>query len=141
MSKDSAYKSSNATHSRGRIVRKSADQIPRATPRQLAQLRAAMDRPIDTSDIPPRRVGSAPVRRIEGRLPNPPRGILRSSILAELGRRQITRYQLWKLARKHCPTLPESAVYEFLRGQRQIGLRYIEALLCALSLRIAPAAA
>jgi hypothetical protein len=52
----------------------------------------------------------------------------------------ISRNDLWKAARKKCPSLPESAVYEFLRGQRQIGVAYIDALLLALGLVVTPAA-
>jgi hypothetical protein len=50
----------------------------------------------------------------------------------------MTRYQLWKRAREVCDTLPESAVYEFLRGDREIGVRYIEALLAAAGLTVQP---
>jgi hypothetical protein len=48
----------------------------------------------------------------------------------------MTRYELWKRAKKHCRTLPDSAVYEFLLGQRAIGVDYCEALLKALDLEV-----
>jgi hypothetical protein len=48
----------------------------------------------------------------------------------------MSRRQLWREARKYCATLPESAVYEFLAGTRQIGLAYIEALLEAMNLKV-----
>ena len=50
----------------------------------------------------------------------------------------MTRYELWQAARVHCPRLPASAVYEFLRGQREIGLPYAEAILEAAGLVVAP---
>jgi hypothetical protein len=102
----------------------------------------AMEGPIDTSDIPERKIGSARVwRDAQGRLPKRVPNMVSDAILKELGRRKMTRYELWKAARAHCATLPESAVYEFLRGQRQIGVKYLEAMLVALKLRIVPAAA
>jgi hypothetical protein len=39
-------------------------------------------------------------------------------------------------ARKHCQTIPESAVYEFLSGKRQIGLAYLDAILETLDLTV-----
>jgi hypothetical protein len=45
----------------GRIVRRRASDLPGATVEDLARARAAMDRPIDTSDIPERK---GPVRRL-----------------------------------------------------------------------------
>jgi hypothetical protein len=53
----------------------------------------------------------------------------------------MTRYELWQAARKFCPQLPSSAVYEFLRGRRAIGSPYLEALLNALELTVVPLAA
>ena len=50
----------------------------------------------------------------------------------------MTRYRLWKAAQAICPKLPQSAVYEFLRGQRDIGVQYAEALTRAAGLRLAP---
>src|SRR5437867_5019635 len=58
-------------------------------------------------------------RDSKGRLPPKLKSTIRDAILNELDKREISRYQLWKLARAHCATIPESAVYEFLRGQRQ----------------------
>ena len=34
--------------------------------------------------------------------------------------------------RVHCPTLSETAVGEFLKGRRSIGLEYLEAIVLAL---------
>jgi hypothetical protein len=42
----------------------------------------------------------------EGKPIGPPESAIREAIRRELGRRQITRYELWKRARVHCPTLP-----------------------------------
>jgi hypothetical protein len=97
-----------------------------------------MEKEIDTSEIPERRPGRIMHARRSplGRPIVPPRSAIREAILRELGRRQITRYELWKRARVHGPTLSESAVYEFLRGERQIGLEYVEALLAAVGLEV-----
>ena len=120
--------------SRG-VVRRSAGNIPSTSPAHLSDLLAAMDGPIDTSDIPETKGTAARVRRDEsGKLPQRRPSPIREAILAELGRRKMTRYQLWQEARAHCPTLPQSAVYEFLRGQRDIGLSYVDALLLAAGL-------
>jgi hypothetical protein len=123
---------------RSRVVRRSAGEIPSSTPRDLKRLRRMMEGKIDTSDVPARRPGPATrARRTpEGRPFTPPASAIRDAIRRELGRRQITRYELWRRARAHCPTLPESAVYEFLRGERQIGLEYVEALLAAVDLEV-----
>ncbi len=125
----------------GKLVRRRADQIRPTTKKDLARLLDAMEGPIDTSDIPEMK---GPIRRIkrdaQGRLPQPLPELrdspVRRAILAELGRREMTRYELWKEARAHCPRLPQSAVYEYLRGQRNIGLNYAEALLQAMGLVI-----
>jgi len=97
-----------------------------------------MESDIDTSEIPERRPRRAmrARRSLEGSPIAPPKSAIRNAIRRELGRRQITRYELWKQARVHCPTLSESAVYEFLRGERQIGLEYVEALLAAVDLEV-----
>ncbi len=123
---------------RPRTVQKSASEIAPASARGLERLRKAMAGDIDTSEIPERRSGRATRARrsSRGRLIAPRRSAIRDAILRELGRRQITRYELWKRARVHGPTLSESAVYEFLRGERQIGLEYVEALLAAVGLEV-----
>ena len=48
----------------------------------------------------------------------------------------MTRYELWKKARAHCGTLSRSAVYEYLRGVRDIGVEYAEALMMAAELQV-----
>jgi len=121
------------------VVQKSADELSRPSAASLARLRSAQARPVDTSDLPETRPGGARARRdAAGRLPAPPKSPIREGILAELGRRKMTRYELWKRARAFSPTISESAVYEFLRGERQIGLAYIEALMAAVDLVVRP---
>jgi hypothetical protein len=123
------------------MVRMKASEVPPTTPEQMAELVAAVDDPIDTSDIPEQ---TGPIRRLvrdaDGRLPRPlpefRASPIRRAILAELERRQMTRYQLWQAAREHCPRLPSSAVYEYLRGQRDIGVPYAEALMQAVGLMV-----
>jgi hypothetical protein len=124
----------------GKIVRRSAADIPPPTAADLARLRAAMDAPVDTTDIPEAPMDAVRVKRdASGRLPVRPRAPFRDAILAALGRHQMTRYELWKKAQTICPRLPQSAVYEYLRGGRAIGAPYLEALFAAAGLRIATA--
>ncbi len=123
----------------GSLVRRSADDTPPPAPDHLTHLLGAMGGPVDTSEVPettgrPRRVK----RDASGRLPVRRESPIRSAILAELERRGMTRYQLWQEARAHCPTLPQSAVYEYLRGHRDVGVAYIEALLEAAGLVVGP---
>jgi hypothetical protein len=116
-----------------KMIRKSAADVPRASVADLARLRNAMSGPIDTSEIPERRGSFTRVRRdADGMLPR--RSMIRDMVVRELKRRGMTPYRLWKEARLHCPTLSQSAVHEFLKGQRQIELPYAEALLAALHL-------
>jgi hypothetical protein len=122
------------------LVNKSADEVPRATHNDLNRLRRAMARS-DSQVRSKRKNGSSPIflpirRDDNGHIIKNPPSQIRSAILGELDRRQMTRYQLWKLASEICPTLTQSAVYEFLRGFRQLGLEYIESLLAALKLRV-----
>lgn len=125
----------------GAVVRRSAAVAPKRSASDAKRLDAAMRKPVDTSDIAERTGRRRRVYRdASGRLPRKAASPLRDAILAELGRRQMTRQELWKAARKTRPDLPEDVVYEFLRGQRQIGVNHLEALLTALNLTIAPAA-
>jgi hypothetical protein len=123
----------------GDFVRRQASDRLRATPEDLARLRAGAQGPIDTSDIPE---STGPINRVvrdpDGRLPQPIPSLrespIRRAILDQLERRQMTRYQLWQTAKEYCPSLPSSAVYEYLRGQREIGTPYAEALMKAVGL-------
>src|SRR4051812_23867054 len=97
----------------GDVVRRKAAEVPAMTTERLADLRAAMDALADTSEIPETTGPAARVRRdARGRLPGRRRSPVRAAVLAELGRRGMTRYQLWRKAQGFCPTLPASAVYE-----------------------------
>lgn len=121
----------------GRTVKTSATEIPPIAEIDLARLRATLKRPIDTSDIQEQIPGSTNARQLKAGLRSePPKSAVRDAILAQLKRRNMTRYQLWKRAQGYCSTLPESAVYEFLRGERQIGLAYAEALMEAVELTV-----
>lgn len=120
-----------------KIVRYTADNLPKRSPKRLEELRRLMERPddeIDTTDMPevdltdPKWI--TPAKRHQARL--------RTAIDAEMKRRGMTRYQLAKVARRYCSSLPESAVYEYLAGQRQVGADYIEAMLAALELEVVP---
>jgi hypothetical protein len=92
---------------------------------------------VDTSDIP-ERVGpcNRVVREADGKIARPQQSLLRAAILAEINRRGVSGHQLWKEARAFCDTLPESAVYEFLAGKRQVGLAYLDAMLEAMDLTV-----
>jgi hypothetical protein len=120
-------------------VRLTTAELPPPSAEGLARLRAAMGAPVDTSDVP----DAGGRRRVErgpgGRLPKPRESPIRAALLEELGRRGMTRYQLWRAARAHCPTLHQSAVYEYLRGRREIGLPYAEAMMQAAGLVVSRA--
>src|SRR6185437_10040194 len=97
-------------------VTRTAAEIPAATPADLARLRATMRSPVDASEIPEHTTAPEVFK-----LDAPGNGGIRAAVLAEIGRQGLSRYRLWKAARVHSKTLPESAVYEFLRGERSIG--------------------
>jgi hypothetical protein len=48
----------------------------------------------------------------------------------------MTRYRLWQKAQAQCRTLSQSAVYEYLRGERDIGVTYVEALMAASGVKV-----
>ena len=118
-----------------KTVRKSAAEIPRASQADLDRLRAAMQGPIDTAEIPERRKFQALKRDANGRLP-PRRSTIRDAVAKEMHGRHLTVYRLWQLARAHYPALSQSAVHEFLKGQRQLELPSVEALLAAVDLHV-----
>ena len=96
-----------------------------------------MRRPVQTDDISELKGTEAPVRRdASGKLPKRRLGPLRQAILQSLDDHEMTRYELWKKARTHCGTLSRSAVYEYLRGARDIGVEYAEALMMASDLKV-----
>jgi len=123
-----------------RIVRKTIDELEPTAHGDLERLRNAQSRADAIADSSEGDGLGPETSRLprdpDGRLIKPPPSRIRSAILDELGNRSMTRYKLWKAAQKNCPTLPQSAVYEFLRGFRQIGLNYIEAILAALNLDV-----
>src|SRR5438045_1674986 len=104
----------------GRIVRKSAADLPPATEADLARLRDAMEGPIDPSDIPELRGEFHRLRRDStGQLPSR-KSVIRDAIIRELEHLKMTPYRLWKEAKTYCPTLSQSAVHEFIKGERQL---------------------
>ena len=120
-----------------RVVRKGPGDIRPSTRTELAGIAARKDEAVDTSDIPER---TGPANRVHrdsrGRIAAPPKSRLREAILSETERRKMSGHQLWIEARKRCGTIPESAVYEFLSGKRQVGLAYLDAMLEALDLMV-----
>lgn len=120
-----------------RIIRKNPHEIRRSSPEELSRLAAASEETIDLSEVP-ERTGSAQrvLRDATGRISPPRASKIRDAVLAEIRRRGISGHQLWTEARKHCATMPESAVYEFLSGKRQVGLAYLDAILEAIDLTV-----
>ncbi len=118
-----------------KTVRKSAAEIPPASAADLDRLRAAMQGSIDTAEIRERRRFSRLQRDATGRLA-PRKSIIREAVARQMRELNLTAYRLWQLARAHCPTLSQSAVHEFLKGERQLELPSAEALLAAVHLRI-----
>ena len=125
-----------ASISENETIRRAEAELPATSPEELARLLAIPDEAIDTTDIPERLGERGRLRRDEnGRLPRR-RSPIREAILAAMEDRQMTAYAVWKQARAHCPTLSESAVGEFLKGRRSIGIEYLEAIMQALGLTI-----
>lgn len=117
------------------VVRKSADEIPRASAADLDRLRAAAGESIDTSEIPERGRFQRIRRGADGGLP-PRKSIIREAVVRQMRQRHLSVYRLWQLGRAHYPALSQAAVHEFLKGQRQLELPSIEALLAAVDLRV-----
>lgn len=124
---------------KSRIVRHTAATLPKRSPERLDALRRLAERPdeeIDLAEMPEVDLSDpkwiTPAKRRQARL--------RTAIDAEMKRRGMTRYQLAKVAQRYCSSLSESAVYEYLAGQRQVGADYIEAMLAALELEVVPKA-
>jgi hypothetical protein len=118
-----------------KVVRKSAGEVPPASTADLDRLHAAMQGCIDTGEIPERRKFHRLQRDASGRLP-PKKSIIREAVARQMKRLHLTVYRLWQLARVHYPPLSQSAVHEFLKGQRQLELPSVEALLAAVHLRV-----
>lgn len=120
-----------------RVVQKRPGDIRRSSQAELAEIAAGRDEEVDTSDVPERTgLANRLYRDSSGRIIHPPKSRIRGAILSEIERRGLSGHQLWIEARKRCETLPESAVYEFLAGKRQVGLAYLDAMLEALDLTV-----
>ena len=120
--------------SESKLIRRKAGEIPKSTPEELDRLEAIDEDSIDLSDIPDVSSAGRLFRDETGRLPR--KSAIRDAVSGVMAERHLTAYALWKEARVHCPTISESAVGEFLRGKRQIGLDYAEALMAAAGLTI-----
>jgi hypothetical protein len=121
----------------GNVIHRSVGAGRATTALDLAPLRETMRQPVRTDDIHELNGTEAPVCRDGfGNRPVRRLGPVRRAILESLDARGMTRYELWKKARAHCVTLSRSAVYEFLRGARDIGVEYAEALMMAANLEI-----
>lgn len=119
-------------------VRRSADAPRAASAAELGRLLAAADGPIDTSDIPERDGPGRPAERdVEGRLARRPKDVICVAILDALGRTGMNRHQLWQAAREFKPTISQSAVYEYLRGGRDIEASNLSAMVRAAGLKFA----
>jgi hypothetical protein len=119
----------------GRTIRKSAAEIPPASAADLDRLRAAMQGVIDTTEVSERRTFQPLTRDASGSLP-PRKSIIRDAVVREMQGRRYSAYRLWQLARPHYPALSQSAVHEFLKGQRQLEVPSVEALLAAVNLQV-----
>jgi len=120
-----------------RVVRMAAADIPLTPKEELDRLEAAMAGPIDTSEISEREEIEPLVPDETGRLPRR-RSPIRVAVIRAMTRHGINASELCKRARVSCPRLSQSAVYEFLKGRRNIGLDYLDAILSALELEVAP---
>lgn len=123
--KDTLMKSKSPT---AKLVSKSIADLRAPSVADRKRLRAAAARSADLSEIAKRpwAVESQPAVG----------GAIRAAIVAEMNRKKLTAYALWRLASKHCETLPNAAVYQFLRGQRQVRVDYAEAMMAALGLHV-----
>jgi hypothetical protein len=90
---------------------------------------------IDTSEIPERRRLVRLRRDANGDLPVR-KSMIREAVAQQMEHRRLSVYRLWKLAKAYYPPLSQSAVHEFLKGNRQLELPSIEALLAAADLHV-----
>jgi hypothetical protein len=118
-----------------RIVRKGAKNVSPPSAAEIARIRAVTDRSIDTSEISERRTFRPLKRDLKGALPRRT-SMIRDAIEKQRRQLHLTVYSLWKKARAYHPLLSQSAVHEFLKGQRELELPSAEALLTAVELRI-----
>ena len=121
----------------GKLVTIAANELPAPTPEDMARLEAAMDIPVEPGEDDEFPWDGPEVQRdASGKIPRQPLGQLRTAILASLSYHKMTRYELWKKANAYCSTLTASAVYEYLRGTREIKSEYVEALMKAAMLKV-----
>jgi len=121
-----------------RVVRRRAGEIPPTPPEELDRLLAMQEAgDVDTSDISESTGRRRLVRDADGDLP-PRRSVIREAVHSEMGRRGLSNYALWKAAKAYAPTISETAIGEFLKGQRSLGIALVEALLSALALEVVP---
>lgn len=118
-----------------KLVRKSSGELTRATPADLNRLRSAMQGSIDLAEIPERR-DFRPLQRDAGGMLPARKSLIREAVRREMKHLNLTAYRLWRMARVHYPALSQSAVHEFLKGQRQLELPSVEALLAAVQLQV-----
>jgi hypothetical protein len=90
---------------------------------------------IKTDEIPERRTFHRIQRDARGRLP-PKKSIIREAVMRQMQDLGLNVYRLWQRARAYYPPLSQSAVHEFIKGQRQLELPSVEALLAAVDLRV-----
>jgi hypothetical protein len=117
----------------------SAAEIPRPTAEDLARLEGAMlipEQPGEYEEFSD--CGPVVRRNASGELPRCPLDSVRRAMLKSLDQQQMTRYELWKKARAHHKGLSASAVYEYLRGARDLGIASVEALMKAANLKVVP---
>jgi hypothetical protein len=93
---------------------------------------------IDTTEIHERRRFQRLKRDASGRLP-PRKSMIREAVSQQMQQLHLTVYRVWQMARVHYPSLSQAAVHEFLKGQRQLELPSVEALLAAMDLRVVKA--
>ena len=119
-----------------KLVQISADAIPKPTRQDLDRLarHAIPVRPSEAEES--KDIGPIVRRKASGELPERPLGPVRRAILASLDHHGMTRYQLWKKAHARCETLSASAVYDYLRGVRDIGIEYAETPMEAANLKV-----
>jgi hypothetical protein len=131
-------KKKSANGSKVRI--RHARDLPPPTPADLARVRAAVKKHGGASDEFVLLAAEIERRGVPPEKPREARNSrIRLAVTREMSRREWTSYAVWKRARRTCPTLPQSAVYEFISGTRAIGLEYVEAILHALDLQVTPA--
>jgi lambda repressor-like predicted transcriptional regulator len=119
--------------SEGRIVRIKAEELPKRTPERLAELRWLSENvEPDLSDIPEQTYDDCIYRDAAGDFPG--RSFLRDAVVAAMEKRGWTAYRLHKEAKLHRPTLSVSATNEFVKGQRNVGILYVEAMMKALGI-------